>query len=543
MARLVIGSRGSQLALWQARWVKSRLEGLGVEAEIEIIRTTGDKITDVPLAKVGSKGLFTKEIEDALLAGRVDLAVHSLKDLPTVLPAGLVLAAVPEREDPRDALVGKRLADLPQGARVGTSSLRRGAQLKRLRPDVSIESVRGNLDTRLRKLDEGQYEAILLAAAGLRRLGWVERIAECLDPDVMCPAVGQGALAIETRAEGEAREICARLDHEPTRRAVLEERAMLARLGGGCQVPIGAHAVVDGEKVRVRGVVASPDGTRVVSAETSDGESCAARLLEGGAREILREVYGSSMPLAGRRVVVTRAKEQSGELADRLRRLGAEVVELPVIALAPVENLEPLETALARLAEYRWAIFTSVNGVRWFFELAGERAQGLSGVRVAAVGPATAAALRERGIEPAVLPEEFVAESLVEALLNEAIDGARVLLPRAASARHVLPDALRMRGAVVDDVPVYRNIVPPELAEAAEALFSGAGRPDWVTLTSSSTVKNLLAAVGYERLSGMRLASIGPVTTATAIQHGLEIATEADPHTLDGLVDALVREG
>jgi uroporphyrinogen-III synthase len=249
------------------------------------------------------------------------------------------------------------------------------------------------------------------------------------------------------------------------------------------------------------------------------------------------------MPLAGRRVVVTRAKEQSGELADHLRRLGAEVVELPVIALAPVEDLGPLEDALARLNEYRWVVFTSVNGVRWFFELAGQRAQGMSDVRVAAVGPATAAALRERGIEASVLPEEFVAESLAEALLREAIDGARVLLPRAASARDVLPDALRAKGAVVDDVPVYRNIVPPELAEAAEALFSGAGRPDWVTLTSSSTVKNLLAAVGHERLAGVKLASIGPVTTATAVQHGLEITAEAEPYTLDGLVDALLREG
>src|SRR5438045_1073391 len=197
---LVIASRGSQLARWQAHWVQTQLAALGHEARIEIIKTTGDKITDVPLAKVGTKGLFTKEIEEALLDGRADLAVHSLKDLPTELPVGLVLAAVPQREDPRDAIVGKRLADLPQGAKVGTSSLRRSAQLRKLRPDLRVESIRGNLDTRLRKLDEGQYDAILLAAAGLKRLGWEDRIAEILDPDVMCPAVGQGALAIETRA-------------------------------------------------------------------------------------------------------------------------------------------------------------------------------------------------------------------------------------------------------------------------------------------------------------------------------------------------------
>src|SRR6476659_1584451 len=210
---LTIASRGSQLALWQARWVSAQLAARGHECRIEIIKTTGDKITDVPLAKVGTKGLFTKEIEEALLDGRADLAVHSLKDLPTELPDGLVLAAIPEREDPRDAILGRRLADLPAGARVGTSSLRRAAQLRRLRPDLVIESVRGNLDTRLRKLDEGQYDSIVLAAAGLKRLGWTGRIAEILDPHVMCSAVGQGALAIETREEGAGREACAALDH------------------------------------------------------------------------------------------------------------------------------------------------------------------------------------------------------------------------------------------------------------------------------------------------------------------------------------------
>src|SRR6266700_15026 len=196
---LVIGSRGSQLALWQAHWVQARLAALGLESRIEIIKTTGDKVTSVPLSSVGGKGLFTKEIEEALLARQVDLAVHSLKDLPTTIPEGLQITAIPEREDPRDAIVGRRLAELSEGARVGTSSLRRSAQLRRVRPDLQVESVRGNVDTRLRKLDEGQYESIVLAAAGLTRLGWSGRIAEFLEPEVMCPAVGQGALAVETR--------------------------------------------------------------------------------------------------------------------------------------------------------------------------------------------------------------------------------------------------------------------------------------------------------------------------------------------------------
>jgi len=295
---LVIASRGSQLALWQARWVQSRLAALKCDCVIEIIKTTGDKITDVPLARVGGKGLFTKEIEEALLDGRADLAVHSLKDLPTELPAGLVLAAVPEREDPHDAIVGKRLTELPDGARVGTSSLRRAAQLRHLRPALMIESVRGNLDTRLRKLDEGQYDAIVLAAAGLKRLGWAGRIAEVLPASVMCPAVGQGALAIETRAEGAGRAAASLLDHTETHQSVAAERGLLAALGGGCQVPIGAHAEVRDGRLKMVGLVASPDGKELVRGETEGpveeaealGIALGADLLGRGARRILDAV-------------------------------------------------------------------------------------------------------------------------------------------------------------------------------------------------------------------------------------------------------------
>jgi hydroxymethylbilane synthase len=296
---LVIASRGSQLALWQARWVAGQLTAAGHECRIEIIKTTGDKITDVPLAKVGTKGLFTKEIEEALLDGSADLAVHSLKDLPTELPTGLVLAATPPREDPRDAVVGMRLAALPQGARVGTSSLRRSAQLKKLRPDLVIESVRGNLDTRLRKLDEGQFDAIVLAAAGLKRLGWSDRIAETLPPEVMCSAVGQGSLAIETRAVGAGYEACRALDDPATHAAVTAERGVLGALGGGCQVPIGAHATVRDGHLRLLGVVASPDGSTLLRAESegdaSDaeaiGRALGEQLLQLGARRILETVY------------------------------------------------------------------------------------------------------------------------------------------------------------------------------------------------------------------------------------------------------------
>jgi hydroxymethylbilane synthase len=298
---LTIGSRGSQLALWQARWVQNQIEAMGETTRLLLIKTTGDKITDVPLAKVGTKGLFTKEIEEALLDGRIDLAVHSLKDMPTELPAGLTISAIPEREDPRDAMVGTTLADLPQGARVGTSSLRRTAQLLALRPDLKIESIRGNLDTRVKKVEQG-FDAVVLAAAGLRRLGWNDRIADVLPPEVMCPAVGQGALAIETRDDnGAGQTACRRLDHLPTRQAVTAERAVLATLGGGCQVPIGAHATIDADTLHIRAVVISPDGRTIIQYEAqgsaADGETIGAfvgtELLANGAREILETVYGA----------------------------------------------------------------------------------------------------------------------------------------------------------------------------------------------------------------------------------------------------------
>lgn len=290
---IVIGSRGSQLALWQARQVAARLEQLGEQTRIEIVKTTGDKIADVPLAQAGGKGLFTKEIEEALLAGVIDLAVHSLKDVPAELPAGLALAAFPEREDPRDALIGRTLAELRPGDKVGTGSLRRAAQLHALKRGLAIETLRGNVDTRLRKLDEGQYDAIVLAAAGLRRLGWESRITELLDPSVMCPAPGQGALAIETRDDGAAQQVARKLDHAETRAAVTAERELLAVLEGGCQVPIGAYAHLEGSSIHLRAMVASPDGQRMVRDGLCGQESIALgrelgrRLLAAGAREIL----------------------------------------------------------------------------------------------------------------------------------------------------------------------------------------------------------------------------------------------------------------
>lgn len=292
---LIIGSRGSALALWQARFIASLLDESGFSTRIEIIKTTGDHLQTASLTQVGGKGLFTKEIEDALLAGAIDLAVHSLKDLPVELPEGLRIAAIPERENPFDALLGAKLQDLCAGARVGTSSGRRAAQLRRLRSDLDIQPIRGNVDTRLRKLNGGQFDAILLAVAGLKRLGFEDQIAHVFSPREICPAPGQGALAIETRTSGDPYEICNRLNHAPTSEAVHCERAVLAGLGGGCQLPLGAFAEKTDNGLSIQAIVVSPGGEQCVRAEAAGhdaeelGRSVAEDLLRRGAGRLLAQ--------------------------------------------------------------------------------------------------------------------------------------------------------------------------------------------------------------------------------------------------------------
>ena len=307
MKKVTIATRGSQLALWQAEHIKSRLMAQyeGLEVELLILKTKGDIILDVPLAKVGGKGLFVKEIEEALLAGTADLAVHSMKDVPMVLPEGLTLGAVPEREICTDLFLSEKYAaleELPQGAKLGTSSLRRQSQALALRPDLEVAMLRGNVETRLRKMKEGQYDAIILARAGVKRLGLGASLQQDLTPPSFLPAVGQGALGIEIREDRpEMRELVAFLDHMPTRLCVTAERAFLRRLDGGCQVPIAAHAVLDGEELVLEALVADPLGKVVfrdtvrcaATLEEADaaGQKLAEKLLADGADKILAELY------------------------------------------------------------------------------------------------------------------------------------------------------------------------------------------------------------------------------------------------------------
>jgi len=297
---LRIGTRGSLLAKWQAESIRKRVfAAAGVEAEIVIIKTAGDRMQQAPLTQIGGKGIFIKELEEALLEESIDLAVHSVKDIPTDTPSRLMFPAVCRRDDVRDCLVGSTLANLRQGARVGTSSLRRQAQLLHIRPDLDMRDLRGNVDTRLRKVESGEYEAVLLAKAGLDRLGVSQRISEILSPDVCMPAVGQGAIAVECRLKDtETADILAPLDDAETRTAIIAERALLAALQGGCQVPLGAWARIERGELVLEACVCSVDGAQYVKQRATAppdqaaalGEHMARLLIEAGAQSILEEV-------------------------------------------------------------------------------------------------------------------------------------------------------------------------------------------------------------------------------------------------------------
>jgi hydroxymethylbilane synthase len=320
--KIIIATRGSKLALCQAELVKSELLALNPDLNIELkeIKTTGDKILDAPLAKLGGKGLFVKEIEEALLRGKADLAVHSVKDIPVDLPEGLHIKAICKREDPRDAFIAqlkneklkvKSFNELPEGATIGTSSLRRASQIKNIRPDLNIIPLRGNLDTRLKKLDEGKFDAIILAYAGVKRLGLENRITELIEPSVILPAIGQGAIGIECRVNDEfINKLIALLNHEQTSICVQAERAFLKKLEGGCQVPIAAYAVLDTGCLIIEGLVGSISGDKIIKTQIKgnpqDAEKLGIRLAEDllskGAKEMLDEIYGQNIKPANGKI-------------------------------------------------------------------------------------------------------------------------------------------------------------------------------------------------------------------------------------------------
>ena len=813
---LVIGTRGSRLALWQAEWVRSQLVNFDPDLDVTLrrIQTSGDKILDVPLAKIGGKGLFVKEIEDALLNGDIDLAVHSMKDVPSILPEGLEIVCVPEREDPRDALVsraGEPIDKLKKGARIGTSSLRRQAQLLHFREDFEIHILRGNLDTRLRKLREGQYDAIVLAAAGLNRMGWSEEITEYLSNEVSLPAIGQGALGLEGRRNDFfVKEFLKKLEHGTTRSTVKAERAFLRRLEGGCQVPIGGHGIIEGTQLTLEGLIASVDGKRYLRkqitgpAEQSDqlgvelaesllamggggnftrdlwrgmtieheqvgkvflvgagpgdpklltlrGQEClrqaevvlfdhlanpvlldyvpphAERIyvgrrgrgtygnqrqinhlivskaregkcvvrLKGGdpfvfgrggeeaevvaeaglpfevvpgvtsavavpayagipvthrmlastvafvtghedptkpesaldwprvassegtlvflmgmknlsniVERLLREgkppdtpvalirwgtyarqhtVVGTladilgrarseemdpptvivvgpvvelrarlnwfeTRPLFGKRILVTRPRDQASDFSQILSAYGAELIECPTLEIIPPESWDQLDGAIEELKSYDWLIFTSVNGVRYFMDrlrVHKRDARALANVEIGCIGPKTAEETANYGLRPDLVPSEFQAEGLIEAMKKRGVTGRRILIPRAHVAREVLPEQLRAMGALVQVVTAYRA-VPPKVAIDELKSRLRQGEIHYLTFASSSTFKNFCQM--FESLEELKaltrdttLACIGPITAQTVHEHGLHVGLVAPQNTIPALADTIAQ--
>lgn len=569
---VTIGSRTSALAMWQTNHIIDCLQAAwpGLTCRLQPFVTQGDKTLDKPLPVIGGKGLFTAELERSLLDGEIDLAVHSLKDLPVEDSPGLTIGAITNRADVRDAMVARNgwtLATLPPGAVVGTSSTRRAAQLHALRPDLIIRSIRGNVDTRIRKVVTGDYDATLLALAGLDRLGFTDKVTERLALSVMLPAPGQGALAVQCRADDQATlTLLAALDDAAVRAAVTAERAFLHGLGGGCSAPVAAHAQVirlaDKTGIQLQALVASTDGQQIIrvsgeapsittAAALALGEALATEALQQGAGQLVIQKASFTetppSPLHGKRIVITRTPEQSTTLTAQLRALGATPISVPTICIEPLADLTALDAALQALARYDWLIVTSANAVAIIGErlgAAGLTPKDLQHLPIAAVGPATTDALHAYGLTPAFVPERFEGEEIatgLQARVGE-LRGLRILLPQAAIARSQLAEALTQQGAVVDVIPIYQTLPATFTAAALCELQQGV---DAITFTSGSTVRNFMQGLAASNLpsalvQNAAIACIGPQTAAAAQDLGLPVALIATEATVGGLVDVLV---
>jgi hydroxymethylbilane synthase len=553
--------------MWQAHKVAELLRGIGVECDIVQIETRGDDTLDRPLPEIGGDGVFTERIERALLSSEIDIAVHSLKDLPVEDPGELCVGAVLCREEVREVLVsreGRKLAELPRGAVLGSSSTRRQAQLLALRPDLVIRPIRGNVETRIRKVEAGEYEATLLAGAGIIRLGLASKVSEWLEISQILPAPGQGALAVQCRAEDQStRSLLAEIDEPDLRCETDAERGFLRALGGGCSAPVGAYAQVRGSRLKLRGRVSALDGSRSVNVD-AEGEDhsaiiagLAAKALREGAAEMIVSAArraavrpAAQSSLQGLRIVVTRPLDQADDLCKILAAAGAVPLTVPMIRTVPIEDTGALDAAIEKLSSYGWLAFASANAVEVFMKRLETIQRGIrwpAGVPlVAAVGPGMAAALSRHGIRVDLVPAVHSGTALAEAILEtapEGLAGARLLLPRALDGREDAAALLRQHGAVVDDIPIYKTDSCVPSAEDLALLDPGV---DAVLFASSSAVSawcdQARAADQLAKAAASAvIACIGPATASTARERGLRVDVEAATHTTEGLVTALER--
>ncbi|MEW5990627.1 MAG: hydroxymethylbilane synthase [Chloroflexota bacterium] len=562
---LRLGTRGSALAVAQSSTVAEALRALGVEVELVTVRTLGD---DRPPDTTWGEGAFVGALQAGLLDGTIDLAVHSAKDVPTAEPARLTIAAYPRRADPRDAVVGRKpgmtLAALPDGARVGTDSPRRSAFLRAVRPDLNVHPLHGNVDTRLRRLDEGATDAVVLAVAGLVRLDRADRIGEIVSAELCPPAAGQGALAVQCRTDDPVtRAIVARLDDPGTRAAVEAEREFLRATGGGCRAPIGALATVEGDEIVLRGATAgtteptlSEDGRPAlvrgeVRGPIADRLELAAELASRLTAELAASVAagvaaGATVPGAAPRqpsrplVLVTRPAAEAERLVATLDALDLDAATIPTIEIRPVEAGGDLDRAVVRATRASWIAVTSANAVGPILEAAARVGVDLSGLRWAAVGTATAAALEARGVEVTFVPSHADAASLAAELPIER--GEIVFLPRADIADSRTVADLEARGARVDAVVAYLTIEGPEGSrEAFRAVFA-AGGPAAIVFASPSAVRGLTRLLGRAHPAVARrtiACCIGESTAEAARSAGFElvlVAPAPEPAALADLV-------
>ncbi len=551
---IAIGSRGSTLAMAQAKLVCEALEREGCASRIVIVETDGDR--RAPDTAWG-EGAFVAAIERALLDVRVDVAVHSAKDVPTDEDPRLEVAAYLRRADPRDALIvradatERRLADLPQGFRVGTDSPRRAGFLLAQRPDLVVHPLHGNVDTRLRRLEEGETDALVLACAGLDRLGLGDRIAERLDPEIVPPAPGQGAIAIQIRrGDVRMRPLAAAIDDRRTRQTVEAERAFLRASGGGCRAPIGALALVIGDELDLLGGYASPDGSRTAIARHRGPVESGQEIGRELAGELGGELAGArgpgapgaaggaGLPSRVRRILVTRTPEQAGTLVSALRDAGLDPVPVPTIAIEFEPSRGDLDDAARHLGSYAWVIVTSTNGARAILNAAERVFTPFEASRFAAIGSATRLVLEREGIEVDFQPSRSSAAALAAEL--PVSSGDRVLAVRGDLADVELAVALRARGAEVDDVIAYRTREAPESSRASLRTATADGPIAAAVFTSGSTVRGLVSLGDAESIDvrSFPAVCIGPETADEARRAGFRILAVAGTPDGAGLAAA-----
>ncbi|MEI7422680.1 MAG: hydroxymethylbilane synthase [Prolixibacteraceae bacterium] len=560
-----IGTRGSQLALYQANVVKEELEQKfpGKHFQIVVIKTKGDKILDVPLSKIGDKGLFTKELEVAMFDNEIDMAVHSLKDLPTSFPEGVVLGAVLKRGEVRDALISttkRSLQDLTVEDVIATSSLRRKAQLLRINKDFKIVEIRGNVNTRIRKMEEGYCTVMVMAGAGLQRLGMDNYISELLDPSLVIPACSQGAIAIEIRENDEEIAALVGAINDPvTLTATNAERAFLRTLEGGCQIPVGSYSTIKGDQFEITGFIASIDGTEYLC-ENAEGSidqavelsvQLAKKLLTMGGRDILKAIRledpfapGKELPLKGKVFISTRALEAGDTLPDLLKAKGATLLSLPMIEIRPVNKLANKSAdILNHLAGYDWLFFTSRNGVAHFFRMLIDQTGSSelpASLKVAVVGVKTASELEYYGYSPAFTGVSHgSAELAAEFCRTHSPKELKILLALGNLADDTLENVLGADNKV-DRINVYETTEPKTVDDALIQRIKE-GQYDLILFTSPSTFNHFSSLVDNEVLQTLKIASIGTTTSRAIGEAGLNPLLTAAMSNAEGLTEAIIK--